>query len=240
MTANAKVASSRPHPPAPHVTNTMIPMTAPQIAPGIVTVRAPYPAAATATFTATASGRSRHAFAAAAAARSLLMRDVVQRMALAIVGTEMLSSSLIGIVSTAAAPSAATHGIPMENHRYAGGITVDRHHQQSNEPAAPPKRTNASAAGDGLVTVPGNARAGDVTSCKGRHPVAEREHAPGCGDDVAAVRKRKDEKQNATGVQTRCRRETAAEFPPDDTRCPASLGSAYRLKATAPAARIVA
>ena len=59
-------------------------------------------------------------------------------------GTEMLSSSLLGIVSTAAAMLAATTGIQMENHGYGRGTTAGAHHQQRNDAAAPPNRMNAA------------------------------------------------------------------------------------------------
>src|SRR3954447_15460836 len=79
-----------------------------------------------------------------AAARSSLTSDVNQSVALATAGTEMLSSSLIGIVSTAAAMSAAAHGIHSVNQGYGGGITISRHHQHRNDAAAPPHTMNAS------------------------------------------------------------------------------------------------
>src|SRR5437762_11869665 len=58
-------------------------------------------------------------------------------------GTEMLSSSLIGIVSTAAAMTAAAHGIQSVNQGYGGGMTLRRHHQHRNDAAAPPHTMNA-------------------------------------------------------------------------------------------------
>ena len=56
-TATPNVATRSPHPPQPQVTTIVIPITAPQMAPEIVTVRAKYPAAATAPLAATASGK---------------------------------------------------------------------------------------------------------------------------------------------------------------------------------------
>ena len=91
-------------------------MARPQIAPDTVTVPPKYPSAATAPFAASATGSVRTLFAIALVARSSLISDVNHSTAAAKAGTEMLSSSLIGIVSTAAAPIAASHGIQMENH----------------------------------------------------------------------------------------------------------------------------
>src|SRR4051812_3518881 len=85
----------------------------------------------------------RRACAIVAAARSSLTSDANQSVALATAGTEMLSSSLIGIVSTAAAIIAAAHGIHSVNQEYGGGMTASRHHQHRNDAAAPPHTMNA-------------------------------------------------------------------------------------------------
>src|SRR5688500_12746978 len=123
-TATAKVASRRAQPPQPAVRAIAVPSPAPQSAPVLVTVRAAYPAPATAALAASASGRVPDAARPKLTTRSSLINDVAHSTAAAAAGTETLSSSLIGIVSTAAATIAASTGIQRENQRYAGGTTV--------------------------------------------------------------------------------------------------------------------
>jgi hypothetical protein len=80
-----------------------------------VTVRAAYPAPATTAFAVRASGSVPHAAAATVAARSWLMSDVTHSTAAAAAGTDRLSLSPIGMVSTAAAAIVATTGIQTVN-----------------------------------------------------------------------------------------------------------------------------
>jgi hypothetical protein len=208
------------------------------MAPGIVTVFARYPAAATATFTATASGSSRSALDMAADTRSSPTSDVHHKTAAAAAVTERLSSSLIGIDSTAAAVSAASQGIQMENHGYAGGITVVRHHQQSNEPPAPPRRMKAQLPATDFSGFHGSRGLGmcrpasvAMPSPKARTPHADAAMSRRSGKTTRSSR-------TAIGYKTmpeRARRRTS----PGRYSLPARRGSAYRLNATAPPAMTI-
>src|SRR4029453_2248804 len=121
--------------------------TAPTMAPDTETVRAAWPAQATAAFNGSAISRTDGAAAASAMASPSLTHESAHSTDAAVSGTERLSSSLIGTVSTAAAASAAMNGAPSENQRYGGGISCGRHHQARNAPAAPPTRKSATDPG---------------------------------------------------------------------------------------------
>ena len=116
-TAMPNVARRRTHPGHPTVTKTMMPRSAPQITPEIVKVPSKYPAIETTAFATTAVAMKARGVEANDATASSLTSDTHQRTAAAVAGTETLSSSRMGMVSTAAAATAATKGTATENHR---------------------------------------------------------------------------------------------------------------------------
>ena len=97
----------------------------------------------------------------------------------------------------AAAASAATNGIASENHGYGGGTITGRHHQHRNDAGRAAGEHERDAARERLLTVPrACAGSSDVRPDQRRHAVAEREHAPRRGDDVAPVGQREEQQQN--------------------------------------------
>ena len=71
------------------------------------------------------------------------MYEAIHRTAAAATGTETLSSSRTGMVSAAAAHTAAAIGAASQNHIEGAGLTAFRHHQASATPAMLPNTTNA-------------------------------------------------------------------------------------------------
>src|SRR5215467_4735541 len=102
-------------------------MTMPTIAPAMVplgdTVRARYPSHAATTLRATAHGSALITPARAAANAARSTRLPIHRIAAAAAGTERLSSSRTGIVSTKAATTAAARGAAKVNTAGGGGVT---------------------------------------------------------------------------------------------------------------------
>src|SRR3954465_6184278 len=120
------------------------PMDAPVIAPDNDTVRARKPSHDTNALTATA-----HGSAAMTAGRAAITDAAVTSLAIhitnaAVAGTEILSSSLIGSVSTIAAANAARSGAPITNPSGGSGVTADRVHHVSATPPSPPQIANAA------------------------------------------------------------------------------------------------
>src|SRR6266516_2054385 len=113
-------------------------MTAPTIAPDIDTVRARYPAHATITLTTTAHG-SAAAIGRSEASRSAgVIKLANHKTAPAVAGTDMLSSSRTGIVSTSAATTAAASGAAISNCHDGSGVIAGRVQPASATAPIPP------------------------------------------------------------------------------------------------------
>ena len=142
--ATKNEANSSVHPPMPVKVKTTAPMIAPVTAPVGVTVSALHPSAATGTFTTSAPRNARGSQATAAAhdPPSISARPPITIAAE--IGTEMLSSRPIGIVSANAATIAAATGAQTMNSGGGGGVTAVRVHQASAIAAAPPASANAA------------------------------------------------------------------------------------------------
>ena len=116
---------------------------------------------ATAALTARATGSARSRIGSHVCRASSLTSDAHHSTPAAVSGTEQLSSSLIGIVSTRAAAAAATNGAPSENHGGRRNVGAGRHHQPETHRRRPPN-TQRRRAGDGLLPIPGIRGAADV------------------------------------------------------------------------------
>ena len=141
------------------------PTTAPAAAPDRDTVRARYPSQPVSALTPSAHGSAAIIAPRAASTDAAVIRLPIHSTTPAVAGTEMLSSSRIGIVSTSAASSAAASGAAIANASGGTGVTDGRTHRASATPAAPPQTMNAS--------VP----AIDLSGFQGRRPEATAEVA---------------------------------------------------------------
>ena len=103
--------------------------------------------------------------------------DIAHSTAAADRGTETLSSSRIGTVSTARRDDAATIGAPTENHSRAGESIAARHHQQRNAPAAPPAIASAALPQGLLRGSRASRRRPRPTSVAAPSPTARMPHA---------------------------------------------------------------
>src|SRR5262245_1845860 len=121
-----------------------MPTTAPPIQPDTLTVLARYPAYEIGRLTASAQGSVFRIRGQESRNVSAAIALVNQSTAAAVVGTEMLSSSLTGIVSTSAAAIAAMIGAPTVKKTVGAGVTAGRVHQASATPPAAAKMANAA------------------------------------------------------------------------------------------------
>jgi hypothetical protein len=120
------------------------PTSAPATAPRRDTVRARYPSHAVSALTPMAHGSAATISARAPANDSAVISVPIHNTAAPVAGTEMLSSSRTGSVSTTAASSVAASGAVTVHTIGAIGDAAGRTHHASATPAAPPKMTNAS------------------------------------------------------------------------------------------------
>ncbi len=120
------------------------PTTAPPIAPDTETVFARKPSDAQARLTPNAHGSAATTDADDAATASALIKLVNHSTAPAVMGTEMLSSSRTGSVSTSAAAVAAASGAQMIHAHDAGDAMAGRVHAANVTAAAPPMVTKAT------------------------------------------------------------------------------------------------
>src|SRR5947208_1588229 len=120
-----------------------MPMSAPTIAPDIDTVRARYPAHATIALTPMAHGRAAAIVRSDASRAAGVIRLANHRTAPAVAGTETLSSSRTGIVSTSAATMAAASGATISNCHDGSGAIAGRVQQASATAPSPPHTAKA-------------------------------------------------------------------------------------------------
>src|SRR5438046_1024790 len=119
------------------------PTSAPPTAPDSDTVRARYPSHAVTTLTPIAQGNAARIVARDASIDDDVIRLPSHSTMPAAAGTDTLSSSRIGIVSTSAATSAAASGTTMVNVIDGGGVTAGRVHHASATAPMPPNTTKA-------------------------------------------------------------------------------------------------
>ena len=103
----------------------------------------------------------------------------------------MLSSSLMGMVSTNAATSAATSGAAIENHTSGCGVDVrpaPPRDERAGDAAAEEERERA---GERLLAVPWESSTPDPPADERRHPVADGQDGPGGRGDVEPVMERR-------------------------------------------------
>src|SRR5262245_14678878 len=115
------------------------PIAAPPIMPARVTVFARYPSHATTAFTASAHGSVVRSHGVAASIDCADIRLPSHNTPAAVAGTDTLSSSRAGIVSTKAATTAAATGAAMTNDSGGIGVIAGRVHQASATPAIAPQ-----------------------------------------------------------------------------------------------------
>ena len=120
-----------------------MPIAAPAMVPERETVRARYPRYAMTAFTPIAHGSCASTSAREAAIASRAIKLASHSTPAAVIGTEMLSSSRAGIVSTSAATSAAPSGAARTKTSGGGGLTAARVHHASADAPAAPHTTNA-------------------------------------------------------------------------------------------------
>src|SRR5437867_9800121 len=121
-----------------------MPMTAPTIVPDVDTVPARRPNQAATTLTRTADGSASIMAGAEAFTACELIKLASHRTAAAAAGTDTLSSSLTGMVSTNAATTAAASGASTSNASDGSGTTAGRV-QQARAIAPPaPQTMNAT------------------------------------------------------------------------------------------------
>ena len=146
--------------------------------------------------------------------RSSRTSESAQSTPAAEAGTERLSSSLIGIVSTNAATSAATSGAAIENHTSGVGVTFGRHHQATSEPARPPQRNSASVPAKDFSRFHGIAPQPEAPAGDRRHPVADGQDRPGGRGDIEAIREDQHEQQHRDRGRGRCPNRRRADVHP--------------------------
>src|SRR5262245_11969859 len=122
----------------------MMPTTAPPTAPEIDTVPARNPSHAMTALSTTAHGRVLSTSSFELTHTSGEINAISHRTAAAANGTEMLTSSRTGIVSTNPAASAATTGAARENVSGGSGAIDGRVHSASATPAMLPKAMKAT------------------------------------------------------------------------------------------------
>src|SRR5215471_4974515 len=121
-----------------------IPTSAPAIIPDVETVRARKPSHAVAAFTPIAQGSADTTAGADASTAALSIRLAIQSTTAAAAGTEMLSSSRIGIVSTKPANAAAASGAATVKTSGGGAASAGRTHHVSATAPRPPNAMNAA------------------------------------------------------------------------------------------------
>ena len=119
-------------------------MAQPASMPDRRTVRSSQPPVAATVFTTSAGARLAATASAWPAHAPAVTRLQSQRTAPAVAGTEILSSSAIGTVSTSPAATAASTGATTMNASAGGGVMAGAVHQAKNTAAAPPAAMNAS------------------------------------------------------------------------------------------------